>query len=295
MLVTGGAGFIGSHVVEKLLLNGHEVTVLDNLSSGNREWLATGAELVVGDIRDPRAWDTALVGVEYVAHLAAMARSGPSMTMIDDCATVNIDGTLIGLRKSLEHGVRKFVYAASSTHYGNLTPPQRVDDKPDLLNPYGLTKHVGELWALLFNRAMGLPTLALRFFNVYGPRQPRTGPYGLVIGLFLDAAAHGRPLEIHGDGHQRRDFVHVRDVAECIRLGLFSQSQGHVFNVGSGHNTSILELAELISPNTTHVERREGDAEQTLADISQTVSALRWQPTVPFHEGLAELKSTNRA
>lgn len=291
VLVTGGAGFIGSHLVENLLESGLDVVVLDNLSSGRRNWVPDGARLIEGDIRDAAAWVRALDGVDRVAHLAAMARSGPSLTLIDDCQTANVDGTLLGLKLSNEIGVKKFVYSASSTHYGNQMPPQTVNTKPDLLNPYGLTKHVGELWSLLFDRAYGLPVIALRYFNVYGPRQPRSGPYGLVIGLFLEAAAQGKPLEIHGDGLQRRDFVHVRDVAECIRLSLFSDVHGKVFNVGTGANLSILDLARKISSDYYHADRRAGDAQETLADISLTTQLLGWAPRVSLDDALDELKN----
>jgi UDP-glucose 4-epimerase len=186
-------------------------------------------------------------------------------------------------------GVKRFIYSGSSTYYGSRTPPHRESDPPDFLNIYGLTKRVGEQYCLLFDQGFGLPCIVLRYFNVYGPRQPETGAYALVLGIFLRRAAEGKTLEIHGDGQQRRDFVHVRDVVAANIAALSSTLRGEVFNVGSGTNISVQELADMISPDQVHTEGRKGDSAATLADIAKIKAALGWSPRVSFLDGLKEL------
>ena len=186
-------------------------------------------------------------------------------------------------------GVKRFIYSGSSTYYGNRPPPHRESDPPDLLNIYGVTKRVGEQYTLLFDQGFDLPSLVLRYFNVYGPRQPETGAYALVLGIFLKRRADGKVLEIHGDGHQRRDFVHVRDVVAANIAAYESSLRGEVFNVGSGTNLSVKELADLISPDQVHTDGRKGDSLATLADISRIGAQLGWSPKIAFIEGLKEL------
>jgi nucleoside-diphosphate-sugar epimerase len=289
VLVTGGAGFIGSHLCEGLIARGLEVRVLDNLSYGRREWVPGAAEFIEGDICDADACRRAAAGVHGVFHLAAMSRSGPSQEQIALCTASNIVGTQNMLLAARDEGVKRFIYSGSSTYYGNRTPPHRESDPPDLLNIYGMTKRVGEQYTLLFDKGFDLPSLVLRYFNVYGPRQPETGAYALVLGIFLKRRADGKVLEIHGDGRQRRDFVHVRDVVAANIAAYESSLRGEVFNVGSGTSLSVKELADLISPDQVHTEAREGDALATLADISKIKAQLGWSPTVSFTEGLKEL------
>jgi UDP-glucose 4-epimerase len=186
-------------------------------------------------------------------------------------------------------GVKRFIYSGSSTYYGNRTPPHRESDPPDLLNIYGVTKRVGEQYTLLFDQGFDLPSLVLRYFNVYGPRQPETGAYALVLGIFLKRRADGKVLEIHGDGRQRRDFVHVRDVVAANIAAYESNLRGEVFNVGSGTSLSVKELADMISPDQAHTESRKGDSLATLADISKIKAQLGWSPKIAFTEGLKEL------
>jgi UDP-glucose 4-epimerase len=186
-------------------------------------------------------------------------------------------------------GVKRFVYSGSSTYYGNRTPPHRESDPPDLLNIYGLTKRVGEQYTLMFDEGFDLPSVVLRYFNVYGPRQPETGAYALVLGIFLKRQADGKPLEIHGDGSQRRDFIHVRDVVAANIAALESGVRGEVFNVGSGTSLSVKQLADMISPDQIHTEARKNDSEATLADISKIQAALGWSPKISFADGLKEL------
>lgn len=289
ILVTGGAGFIGSHLCEALLARGYAVRVLDDLSLGQRAWVPEPCEFQQGDIADMDTCRRAVEGVDGVLHLAAMSRSGPSQELVEVCTRSNILGTQNMLLATRDAGVRRFIYSASSTHYGNRPPPHRESDPPDLLNIYALTKHAGEQYALLFDRSFGLPTLALRYFSVYGPRQPETGAYALVLGIFLRRRAEGKPLEIHGDGSQRRDFVHVRDVAAAIIAAYESKRHGEVFNVGSGTNISVRELAGMISPDQVFAPGRKDDSMATLADISRIQAALDWEPKISFAEGLKEL------
>ncbi len=290
VLVTGGAGFIGSHLCEGLLAAGYRVRVLDSLVYGKREWVPAACEFLEGDIRDIDACHRAATGMDGVLHCAAMSRSGPSQEHLDLCTQSNIAGTQNMLLAARDAGVRKFIYSGSSTYYGSRTPPHRESDPPDFLNIYGLTKRVGEQYCLLFDEGFGLPCIVLRYFNVYGPRQPETGAYALVLGIFLRRAAEEKTLEIHGDGAQRRDFVHVRDIVSANLAALKSPVHGEVFNVGSGTNISVRELADMISPDQVHVEGRKGDSAATLADITKIRAALGWTPQVSFTDGLKELR-----
>lgn len=291
LLVTGGAGFIGSHLCETLLAGGHEVRVLDNLAYGRREHVPAKAEFILGDIRDLTACRRAAEGVEGIFHCAAMSRSGPSQEQIDLCTQSNIAGTQNMLLAARDAGVRRFIYSGSSTYYGNRPVPHRESDPPDLLNIYGLSKKVGEDYCLLFDKTSGLACVVLRYFNVYGPRQPQTGAYALVLGIFLNRLAENKVLEIHGDGRQRRDFVHVRDVvmANILAYEHAGEVRGQVFNVGSGECLSVKELANMISPNQIHTQARKGDAAATLADISKIKTRLGWSPRISFADGLKEL------
>ena len=293
VLVTGGAGFIGSHLCEGLLARGYQVRVLDSLVYGRRENVPAAAELIQGDIRELSSCQRAAEGMDGVFHCAAMSRSGPSQEQIDICTQSNITGTQNMLLAARDAGVRHFIYSGSSTYYGNRPVPHRESDPPDLLNIYGLTKQVGEEYCLLFDRTSELACVVLRYFNVYGPRQPQTGAYALVLGIFLNCYAENKVLEIHGGGNQRRDFVHVRDVV-AANIAAFERARekgvrGETFNVGSGENLSVKELADMISPHQIDTQARKGDAAATLADISKIKARLGWAPKVSFAEGLKEL------
>jgi UDP-glucose 4-epimerase len=189
--------------------------------------------------------------------------------------------------------VKRFVYSGSSTFYGNRAVPHRETDPPDILNIYGLTKKAGEDYCLLFDKSGNPACVVLRYFNVYGPRQPQTGAYALVLGIFLNRLAENKALEIHGDGTQRRDFVHVRDVVaaniQALERAQEAGVRGEIFNVGSGENLSVQELANRISPNQVHAQARTGDAAATLADISKIRDRLGWSPRISFADGLKEL------
>lgn len=291
VLVTGGAGFIGSHLCEGLLAAGYRVRVLDSLIYGKREWVPPAAEFQQGDIRNLEDCRRAADGVDGVFHCAAMSRSGPSQEHVDLCTQSNVVGTQNMLLAARDAGVKRFIYSGSATFYGSLPPPHREDSTGHMLNIYALTKRAGEQYCLLFDEMFGLPSLVLRYFSAYGPRQPETGAYALVLGIFLRRLAEGKPLEIHGDGSQRRDFVHVRDIVSANIAAYESNVRREIFNVGSGGNISVKELADMISPDQHRTEARKDDSPATLADITKIRSALNWSPQVSFADGLKELKA----
>ena len=291
MLVTGGAGFIGSHLVERLVNDAHQVRVLDNLTQGRAEWVHPAAEFIEGDITDLPACRRACKEAEAVFHLAAMSKVGPSIDKFEFCTEQNVIGTQNVLIAARDAGVRKVIYSGSSTYYGNGASPQVETVLPNCLNPYAVSKYVGEQFCEIFTRLYKLPTVTLRYFNVYGRRQPAIGAYALVLGVFLEQRRLGKPLTIHGTGAQRRDFVHVADVVEANLAAWRSACEGTAINIGSGTNISVQEIADMISPDQVHQERRAGDAEETLADIERARRLLGWTPEVTFSEGLAELLS----
>ena len=295
VLVTGGSGFIGSHLTEALLSRGYGVRVLDNLSSGRREWVSPEAEFVEGDIRDPQTCQSACEGCGGVFHMAAMSRSAASLDAIEVCTSTNIVGTQNVLLAARTHKVRKVVYSGSSTYYGSREVPHVEGMRPDFLNLYGLSKATGEEYCLLFDRLYGVSTIVLRYFNVYGPRQPEEGAYALVLGIFLRRWLEGQPLAIHGSGLQRRDFIHVRDVVGANIRAFESGVHGEIVNIGSGTSISIQELADLISPLQELGPARRGDAANTLADITRARELLQWEPAVRFEDGLRELKESMAA
>ena len=290
VLVTGGAGFIGSHLAKALLCRGYRVRVLDNLSSGRREWVSPEADFLEGDIRDPQACQSACQGCNGIFHLAAMSRSAASLDAIEICTSTNIVGTQNVLLAARAHKVRKVVYSGSSTYYGNREVPHVEGMRPDFLNLYGLSKATGEEYCLMFDRLYGVPAIVLRYFNVYGSRQPEEGAYALVLGIFLRRWLEGLPLVIHGSGLQRRDFIHVRDVVDANIRAHESEAHGEIVNIGSGSNISIRELADMISPLQEFGPARMGDAANTLADITRARQLLHWEPAVRFQDGLQELK-----
>lgn len=291
VLVTGGAGFIGSTLTKALLHKGYHVRVLDNLVSGNQDWVDNRAEFIHGDITELSTCHKAMQGVSGVFHMAAMSRVIPTLDNVEVCTQSNITGTQNILFAAKEAGVRKIVYSGSSTFYGNQPVPHREDEtKHEALNFYGLSKAVGEKYCQLFDTMFDLPSIVLRYFNVYGPRQPQTGAYALVLGIFLKRWLAGEPLIIHGDGSQRRDFIHVRDVVNANIMAFESEQRNRVYNVGSGTNVSIKELANLITPNQVHAERRLGDSVATLADITRIQQELGWRPQISFEDGVVEMK-----
>lgn len=253
VLVTGGAGFIGSALVELLLQLNYTVRVLDNLVTGNRAYLdgtQPGLTLWQGDVRNRHDCDMAVHGTYAVFHLAAMSKVRPSMgdpAMSDFCIDNNVVGTLNMLLSTLtlNETTRKFVYAASSTAYGSNAAPQSELLLPDLQTPYAVSKYQGELLVNMFQRVYSLPTISTRFFMVYGPRQPAEGAYAIVTGKFIEQAQNNEALTIEGDGEQSRDFVHVRDVARALVLAMQSKTAGVTVNVGTGTSYTVNEARKV--------------------------------------------------
>ena len=281
IIVTGGAGFIGSNLVDALIEKGHEVLVIDNLSTGRKENLNSKAKFFEKDLRNFEEIRPIFDGVDFVFHEAALPRIPLSIQKPKETNDINIGGTLNALIASKEAGVKKFIYAASSSAYGRKVELPMQEDMPCApVNPYGLQKYVGELYCKVFNEIYGLPTVSLRYFNVYGPRQPKEGAYVPVIGRFLTQRKEGQPLTITGDGTQTRDFTHVFDLVGANILAMESEKvgKGEVINIGSHHNHSINELAKLISDKVAYIPLPAGEMHDTLADISKAKELLGWEP-----------------
>ena len=292
IIVTGGAGFIGSNVVDELVVRGFDVHVIDNLSGGKKEQVNKDATLHVLDITNLESIEKIFDGAKYVFHLAALPRVQYSIEHPTETQKTNVTGTLNVLMAAHKAGVEKVIYSASSSVYGDQDKmPLEEDMKASQKSPYGLEKYIGELYCRLWNEVYGLKTVCLRYFNVYGPRQSDEGAYALVIAKFLKQKREGKPLTITGDGEQTRDFTHVRDVVQANMLAMESQNvgAGEVINIGSGKNYSVNNIAELIGGPVEHIAPRL-EPKHTLADILRAKKLLGWQPSVVFEEGIAELK-----
>jgi len=295
-VVTGGAGFIGSHIADALLENGYEVHVIDNLSGGKKENVPKGAIFHELDILDTAAITPIIAGAVAVFHEAALPRVQFSIDHPLESHKANVDGTLSVLVAARDGMAGKVIYAASASAYGNQeTIPLKETMTPTPVNPYGLQKYIGELYLEMFARIYGLKTVSLRYFNVYGPRMDPEGPYGLAVARFLDLSAKGEKLTIVGDGTQTRDFTHVRDVVRANMLALESENvgTGEVINIGAGNNISVNYLADLVDGGTA--ERVSFppriEAHDSKADTTRAKKLLGWQPEVTIEEGIKELKS----
>jgi dTDP-L-rhamnose 4-epimerase len=341
VLITGGAGFIGSHLADEVLDSGHVVRIVDNLSAQvhgqeakRPEYLTRDAELIVGDIRDPEITRRALKGVDAVFHFAASVGVGQSMYEIASYTSVNNVGTAVLLEQIVERPVERLIVASSMSIYGEgmylspdgklhaglertpaqlkagdwelrngggevLSPAPTPESKlPCLASIYALSKYDQERMCLMIGNAYGIPTVALRFFNVYGPRQSLSNPYTGVLAIFASRYLNGNPPLIFEDGRQRRDFVSIHDVVEMCMLSLTrAEAPGHVFNVGSGRPYAVLEIAERLAavlnkksmrPQITG-KYRMGDIRHCFADISRARTLLGYKPRVTLEEGLQEL------
>ena len=297
-LVTGGAGFIGSNVVHKLLADGQQVRVLDNFFSGRRENLADVAhqiDLVEGDLRKPADVAKAVTGVRYILHFGAMPSVIRSVEDPLSANEVNITGTLNLLLAARDAGVERVVFSSSSSVYGD-TPvlPKQEDMTPTPLSPYALHKLAGEHYCRMFHKLYGLKTFSLRYFNVFGPRQNPKSDYAAVIPLFINAVLNDRAPVLHGDGGQTRDFTYVDDIVAanlaCCRAP--ESAVGGVYNVAWGNRISIKELAlliaEILGKNIVpkHEAARAGDVRDSQADSSRAREMLGWEPRITFAEGL---------
>ncbi|MFA5020938.1 MAG: SDR family oxidoreductase [Patescibacteria group bacterium] len=288
LLVTGGAGFIGSNLTDELIRQGHEVIVLDNLTTGLRENLNPEAKLIEADIRNLEAIRPAFAGIDFVFHLAALPRVQLS---IEDPLTshdININGTLNVLIAARDAKVKKVIYSASSSAYGDQSQLPLVETLlPSPMSPYGIQKYVGEHYCRNFSLLYGLPTVSLRYFNVYGPRMAATGGYVTVISIFLQAKRDGKKMTITGDGTQTRDFTYVGDVVRANIMAMAGDRavNGEVMNIGGGHNYSMNEIAQKIGGETEYLPPRI-EPHDTLADTTRAKGLIDWQPQTGLDEGL---------
>jgi UDP-glucose 4-epimerase len=293
-LVTGGAGFIGSNIVERLLAMGHEPVVLDNLASGFADNLLPGVRFVAGDVRDRAAVDAAVSGCQVVFHLAASVGNTRSIEHPVTDAEVNVIGTLNVLEAARAQGIERIVFSSSAGIFGELkTLPIAEDHPQDPDSPYGVSKLAAEKMCLVYNTLYSMQNVCLRYFNVYGPHQ-RYDAYGNVIPIFANRILRGQPLTIFGDGEQTRDFVNVHDVAAAnIRAGLTPGVQG-VFNIGSGTRVTINALAQMMQDaagrqvGIQHAPPRKGDVRDSLADIRAAQAGFGFAPEVEMTAGLTE-------
>jgi len=289
VLVTGGAGFIGSNLVERLISDGHQVAIADNLSTGKRENLHKDAEFFELDISDLDAIRPVFEKKDVVFHVAAIPSVPRSIDDPEATLKSNLMGTLNILIASRDADVKKVVYSASSSAYGNQEHlPAYEDLSTSPMSPYAISKLVGEQLCAQFTGFYGLDTISLRYFNVYGSRM-NEGAYAAVISLFLKKYKEGNPLTIIGDGLQKRDFTHVSDIVEANILASGVAGKGEVVNVGAGASHSILELAELIGGEIEYLPERPGEIRDSLADITKAKRILGWEPKVSFKDGINQL------
>lgn len=298
VLVTGGAGFIGSNLAERLLAEGHGVRVLDDLSTGYLENVPGGAELIEGDVADEEAVAKAVEDVELVFHLAAHRAVLRSVEHPRATDRANTHGTLTVLDASRRAGARRVVYVSSSSVYGGAAERPTPESAPTVpRSPYAVSKLAGEHYCRVFWELYGLETVALRYFNVYGPRQRPDSAYAAVIPLFIEALRRGEPAVVHGDGRQSRDFTYITDAVAASLAAATAPPErcaGRAFNVGGGEVHSLLDLLEIlgrilaVDPERVHVEPRAGDVRHTEADITALRTDLGHDPAVPFEKGLVE-------
>ncbi|MEW6329949.1 MAG: NAD-dependent epimerase/dehydratase family protein [Pseudomonadota bacterium] len=299
ILVTGGAGFIGSHLAERLLGAGDRVCVLDDLSTGKRENLPRheALEFIEGDIRDAGLVDRSARGVDAVVHLAAVASVQASMDDPVRTHQVNFDGTLNLLEASRRHGIGRFVYACSAAVYGDAAAiPVTEEAAARPLSPYAVDKLAGEHYLMHYHRVHGLAATSFRFFNIYGPRQDPSSPYSGVISIFVERLRRNLPVTVYGDGKQTRDFVYVADLADLLaRAARGREGNGGVFNVGTGRQNALLDLLALLEKisgkkiERRHEPARAGDIRDSCADVTRLKGVFGSAPATSFEQGLRKL------
>ena len=304
-LVTGGAGFIGSHIVDELIRRGERVRIADDFSTGRRENLpAKGTyDLVEGDVADPEVAAKAAAGTDFVIHQGAIPSVPKSITDPIGSHRANVDATLQMLVAARDAKVKRFIFAGSSSIYGNSPVlPKREDMRPNPLSPYALQKLVSEQYCQLFTHLYGLETVTTRYFNVFGPRQQPGSPYSGVISLFIEALSAGRAPMVHGDGRQTRDFTYVGDVVNgVLKCCEAPKVAGEVINVAAGGRVSLLELIRALQVIMGHEgdpvfgPTREGDVRDSQADIFKARQLLNFEPAMPFDEGLRKTVEWYRA
>ena len=288
-IVTGGAGFIGSHIVEKLKRLDHMVVVIDNEYSDNDKFHWRKDTLNVNiDITDYKALKKAFTGADYIFHCAAEARIGPAIENPLNALNINTMGTCNVLQCAREVGAKKVLYSSTSSGYGLNEAPNIETQPDDCLNPYSVSKIAGEKLCKMYTDLYGLNTIIFRYFNVFGERAPRKGQYAPVTGIFLRQKAAGEPLTIVGDGEQRRDYIYVKDVANANVMAAISNpdddAYGQVYNVGSGKNYSVNEIASFISDDTINIPPRIGEARNSLANIDKIKKTFAWKPEVDVEQ-----------
>jgi UDP-glucose 4-epimerase len=294
--VTGGAGFIGSHLTDALLAAGHHVTVVDNFATGRQKNLTQAQQspafmLAQIDIAgDPAALEAAFAGADGVFHLAGLADIVPSIERPGDYYRANVHGTFQVCEAARAAGVRKIVYAASSSCYGipDVFPtPESEPTKPQY--PYALTKELGERIVMHWGLVYGLDAVSLRLFNVFGPRSRTSGTYGAVFGVFLAQKLAGKPLTVVGDGTQTRDFTYVADVAAAFAAAMAANVRGEIVNVGSGGTYAVNQLVELLGGDVVHIPKRPGEPDCTFADTRKIAQLLDWHARISLEDGVARM------
>lgn len=295
-LVTGGCGFIGSHTVDRLLNEGFQVIVIDNLSTGRIQNLEhhkgnPNLQVEIADIADMDTIGPLFKGVDHVYHIAALADIVPSIEKPLDYHRSNVIGTANVLEAARAAEVKRFIYAASSSCYGipdNYPTPETAEIRPQY--PYALTKRVGEEYVMHWAQIYNLPATSMRFFNVYGPRSRTSGTYGAVFGVFLAQKLANKPYTVVGDGTQSRDFTFVTDIVDaCYTAAHNDDAIGESINVGSGNHYSVNRLVELLGGEKTHIPKRPGEPDCTFADTAKISRILNWKPKVTFEEGVGEM------
>lgn len=297
-VVTGGGGFIGSHLVDRLIAVGRRVRVIDNFSVGQQKNLAQhegnpNLEIIAGDVCDEALMNRVCKGADRLFHLAARADIVPSIQEPKEYFRSNVDGTFAVLQAAHQHGVKRVVYIASSSCYGipdHYPTPETAEIRPQY--PYALTKYLGECLAMHWAQVYKLPVVSLRFFNIYGPRARTSGTYGAVFGVFLAQMLAGKPLTIVGDGEQTRDFTFVSDAVDAILTAAAGDRSGEIYNVGSDRPVSVNRLVELLDySHITHIPKRPGEPDCTFADTTKIKRDLGWQAKVSFEEGVTIMRA----
>lgn len=293
-VVTGGAGFIGSHMVDVLINNGFEVRVIDNLSGGHERNLAhhnseSGLKLERADICDLEPNSSIFRNAKFVFHFAGIGDIVPSIEQPINYMQTNVQGTVRVLEASRFSGVNKLVYAASSSCYGLASTPTREDHQISPEYPYALSKFQGEQAIFHWHKVYGLPVNSIRIFNAYGTRVRTTGVYGAVFGVFFKQKLSGKPYTVVGDGSQTRDFIYVTDIAEAFLAAAVTKKVGQIYNVGAGSPKRINDLIKLLGGEVVYVPKRPGEPDCTWADISKITEELDWQPKIEFKEGVSRM------
>ena len=296
ILVTGGAGFIGSNLVDELVKQKHQVIVLDNLSTGQKKNLnkcfgkIRFINIDISSEKNTLKLEKELKGVDIVFHLAGLADIVPSIENPNSYLKVNVTGTLNILNAAKKNNIKKFIYAASASCYG-ANPKYPTDEKNIIKTeyPYALSKNLGEQLVLHWEKVYKLNVTSFRFFNVYGPRSRTTGAYGAVFGVFLAQKIKEKPLTIVGDGRQTRDFIHVYDVVRALVLSIKKGKSGHVYNLGSGIETSVNFIAKIIGGKKIFVPKRPGEPQRSIANIKKIKNHLKWKPKISIKYGISML------